>query len=68
MALLNAMMHVIVAEGLVDEAFIAAAPRATRRCARTSQGFNPEAMAPICGIDAETLREVARLYARAARR
>src|SRR5690606_23828326 len=25
--------------------------------------FTPEAMAPICGIPAETLREVARLYA-----
>ena len=25
--------------------------------------FSPEAMAPICGIDAETIREVARLYA-----
>ncbi|MDR4379257.1 molybdopterin-dependent oxidoreductase, partial [Bacillus amyloliquefaciens] len=27
--------------------------------------FTPEKMAPVCGIDAETLREVARLYARA---
>ena len=25
--------------------------------------FSPEAMAPICGIDAQTIREVARLYA-----
>jgi formate dehydrogenase major subunit len=25
--------------------------------------FSPEAMAPICGIDAKTIREVARLYA-----
>ena len=53
-ALLNAMMHVIVEEGLVDEAFIATAPSATRSCARTSKGYSPEAMAPICGIDAET--------------
>ena len=29
-AMLNAMMHVIVDEGLVDEAFIASAPSATR--------------------------------------
>ena len=34
-ALLNAMLHVIVEEGLVDEAFIATAPRATRRSPRT---------------------------------
>src|SRR5205814_299511 len=25
--------------------------------------FSPEAMAPVCGIDAETIRRVARLYA-----
>ena len=25
--------------------------------------FSPELMAPICGIDAQTIREVARLYA-----
>ncbi|MCS6800310.1 MAG: molybdopterin-dependent oxidoreductase, partial [Myxococcota bacterium] len=27
------------------------------------QAFSPEAMAPVCGIDAATLREVARAYA-----
>src|SRR6202042_2600962 len=26
-------------------------------------GYNPELMAPICGVPAETIREVARLYA-----
>ena len=25
-------------------------------------GYSPEAMAPVCGIPAETIREVARLY------
>jgi formate dehydrogenase major subunit len=30
-ALLNAMLHVIVTEGLIDEAFIASAPTASRR-------------------------------------
>jgi formate dehydrogenase major subunit len=29
------------------------------------QGYSPEAMAPICGIPAETIREVARAYATA---
>jgi anaerobic selenocysteine-containing dehydrogenase len=29
------------------------------------QGYSPEAMAPICGIAAETIREVARAYATA---
>ena len=31
--------------------------------ARTSPAFSPEAMAPVCGIPAETIREVARLFA-----
>src|SRR5438034_5319612 len=32
---------------------------------RNVEGYSPEAMAPICGIAAETIREVARLYATA---
>ena len=40
------------------------APAATRSCARTSRSFSPEAMAPICGIDAaRRCATVARLFA-----
>jgi formate dehydrogenase major subunit len=63
-AMLNALMHVIVHEGLVDEAFIAARTIGYDELKKNVEGYSPEAMAPICGIDAETLREVARLYAR----
>ena len=62
-ALLNAMMHVIVAEGLVDEAFIASRTIGYDELRENVDGYSPEAMAPICGIDAETIRDVARLYA-----
>ncbi len=62
-ALLNAMMHVIVTEGLVDEAFIASRTVGYDDLRRNVEGYAPEAMAPICGIDAETIREVARLFA-----
>jgi formate dehydrogenase major subunit len=62
-ALLNAMMHVIVHEGLVDEAFIAARTLGYDDLKKNVEGYSPEAMAPICGIDAETIRYVARLYA-----
>jgi formate dehydrogenase major subunit len=67
-ALLNAMMHVIVDRGPGRRG--ASSPRAptSRRWRPTCAAYSPEAMAPICGIDAETLREVARLYATAARR
>src|SRR5687768_2217158 len=62
-ALLNAMLHVIVEEGLVDQVFIADRTSGYAELAENVKKFSPEAMAPICGIDAQTLREVARLYA-----
>ena len=62
-ALLNAMLHVIIEEGLVDEAFIRDRTEGYEALVENVKNFSPEAMAPICGIDAETIREVARLYA-----
>ncbi|MCI1192583.1 formate dehydrogenase subunit alpha [Calidifontimicrobium sp. SYSU G02091] len=62
-ALLNAMLHVIVTEGLVDEDFVASRTIGADELRRNVEGYSPEAMAPICGIDAATIREVARLYA-----
>jgi formate dehydrogenase major subunit len=64
-ALLNAMMHTIVEEGLVDPAFIADRTSGYDALAANVANYSPEAMAPICGIDAETMRYVARLYATA---
>ena len=63
-AMLNAMMHVIVKEDLVDKAFIADRTSGFEQIQRNVKAFSPEAMAPICGIDAETIRTVARLYAK----
>jgi formate dehydrogenase major subunit len=66
-AVLTAMAHVVVTEGLADEAFIRA------RCdwdeyqdwaafvAQPSR--SPEAIAPLTGVPAEELRDAARLYA-----
>ncbi len=62
-ALLNAMMHVIVEENLVDAAFIADRTLGYEALSKNVRGYSPELMAPICGIPAETIREVARLYA-----
>jgi formate dehydrogenase major subunit len=62
-ALLNAMLHVIVEEGLVDQDFIRDRTSGYAELAENVRKFSPEAMAPICGIDAQTIREVARLYA-----
>ncbi len=62
-ALLNAMLHVIVEEGLVDEAFVRDRTSGYEALAANVRKFSPELMAPVCGIDAQTIREVARLYA-----
>ena len=62
-ALFNAMMHVIVTENLVDADFIASRTIGYDDLKKNVEGYSPEAMAPICGIDAETIRYVARLYA-----
>jgi len=62
-ALLNSMMHVIVAEGLVDDAFIASRTIGYDELRENVAAYSPELMAPICGVDADVIREVARLYA-----
>ena len=61
--LLNSMMHVIVEEGLVDARFIAERTEGYAALAENVRAYSPEAMAPITGIPAATVREVARLYA-----
>ncbi|MGH6719463.1 MAG: formate dehydrogenase subunit alpha [Alphaproteobacteria bacterium] len=66
-ALLNALMYVIVEEKLYDEQYIQAHTEGFETLARHLAPFTPEVMAPVCGIDAATLRSVARAYARAER-
>ena len=62
-ALLNAMMHTIVTEGLVDEAFVQSRTSGFDALRKNVEGYSPEAMSPICGIPADEIRKVARLYA-----
>ena len=62
-ALLNAMIHTILEENLVDPEFIRTRTIGFEALKENAKGFSPEAMAPLCGIPAETIREVARAYA-----
>jgi len=66
-AMLNAMINVIITEKLYDEQYIAAFTENFGALKENIANFAPEKMAPVCGVDAETLREVARLYARSQR-
>ena len=62
-ALLNAMMQAVIEQGLVDEGFVALRTSGFDALKAHLSAFTPERMAPICGIDADTIRTVARLYA-----
>jgi len=64
-AMLNALIHTVIDEGLVDEAFINDRANNFEGLNANVLGCSPEAMAPVCGIPAETLREVARAFATA---
>jgi formate dehydrogenase major subunit len=64
-AMLNALIHTIIDEGLADADFIARRASNFEALRDNVKGYSPEAMEPICGIPAKTLREVARAYAKA---
>jgi anaerobic selenocysteine-containing dehydrogenase len=63
-ALALAMAHVIVAEGLTDAVFLAEHALGFEAFAAHVARYTPEWAAPITGIDAGSIRELARLYAR----
>jgi formate dehydrogenase major subunit len=62
-ALLNAMAHTIVAQGLGDRAFMERRVSAFADFAAFIAAWPPERAAQICGVEAETIRQAARLYA-----
>ncbi len=62
-SLLNAMLNVVITEKLYDQGFIDAHTENFAALKTNIVQFTPEKMAPVCGVDAETIREVARLYA-----
>ena len=63
-ALLNAMLNVIVSEGLVDQQYVQANTDGFEDLKARITAFPPEEMEGVCGIPAATIRDVARLYAR----
>ena len=64
-AMLNAMLHTIVEEQLYDRQYVQANTDDFEQLVENVRDYPPEQMAELCGIPAATLREVARLYARA---
>jgi formate dehydrogenase major subunit len=64
-SMLSAMLNVIISEGLTDKQYVQAHTEDFDKLAESVKDRTPEKMAPLCGIEAETLRTVARKFARA---
>ena len=62
-SMLNAIMHVIVEEQLYDQQYIESFTENWDAMKAHLKAFSPEKMSEFCGIDAETLRAVARDFA-----
>jgi formate dehydrogenase major subunit len=62
-ALLNAMLHTIVTEDLVDHDFVQRRTHGYDDLVQMLRAYSPEAMQHLCGVPAEEIRAAARLYA-----
>ena len=63
-AVLNGMAHVILDEGLADDAFIAARTEGYDAWRAELDEYTPERVEQVSGVPAELLRRAARTYAR----
>ena len=64
-AFYNAMMHVVIEEGLTDDAYIAEHTEGYEELRDRVTRYDPERAAQICGVPAATICEVARAFGRA---
>ena len=62
-SMINAIMHTIIEEELYDKQYIQTYTENWEAQKAHLKNFSPEKMSAICGIDAEELKEVARLFA-----
>ena len=65
LVLLNSLAHVIFAEGLADEDYIAQHCNGGEDLRELVKRYDPATAAKITGIDEDMIRNVARIYARA---
>lgn len=62
-ALLNAMLHTVIEEGLYDRGFVRERVNNFEAVRENVRDCSPERMAPLCGVPAADIREAARAYA-----
>ncbi|AIJ05098.1 Formate dehydrogenase subunit alpha [Methanocaldococcus bathoardescens] len=66
-ALINAMIHVIIKEGLMDEEFIKNRTEGFEKLKEIIEKYTPEYVSKICGVDKELIIESAKIYGSAER-
>ncbi len=66
-ALYNSWMHVLIEEGLIDEAYISKRTEGFDELAAVVQGYPPDVAAGICGLEPDLIREAARTFGEASR-
>src|SRR5580700_7748252 len=64
-AMLNGILNTIVAEKLYDEQYIQTYVEGFKAFTESIKEYTADEMAPICGVEADVLRSVARKFARA---
>ncbi|OHB65859.1 MAG: formate dehydrogenase subunit alpha [Planctomycetes bacterium RBG_13_60_9] len=64
-ALLNGLMHVIIAEGLEDNEFVQTRTENYEQLKKLVADYTPEKVAQICGITPEEIVQTARMFASA---
>ncbi len=62
-SMINAIMHTIIEEELYDKQYIQTYTENWEAQKAHLKDFSPEKMSAVCGVDAEELKEVARLFA-----
>lgn len=65
LAILNGILHTIVFEQLENKEFIETFTEGYEAFKASIEPYSPEVVAPIAGVPAETIREIARFYANA---
>src|SRR6185437_11241822 len=64
-ALANGMLHVLIAENLIDHAFISSRTNDWDATLELASRYSPDVASQICGVPAQKIIEAARLYGRA---
>lgn len=62
-ALLNGIMHVLIAEELYDREFVAQRTEGFDELKQAMESYTPDRVAGICGVAADEIRSAARLFA-----